>query len=51
MRGAQEWPVAGEETAEERAFGYDEEEPCKCGDDMARGIEEEELKRVSYQQC
>jgi hypothetical protein len=47
MSGTEEWPIARVETAEERAFGDRKEQASDCCNDMACGVEEEELAHVS----
>lgn len=48
MGGAEQRPVASEETAEEGAFGDDEEQASDSSDNVTTGIEEEELPLVSF---
>jgi hypothetical protein len=47
MGRAQEWPVASEESAEERTLGYNEENADNSCNNVACGIEEEELVPIS----
>jgi hypothetical protein len=47
MCGAEQWPVAGEEVAEKRAFRNYEEESSNCRDNVTACVEEEELGIVS----
>ena len=47
MSRAQKWPVASEESAEERTLGYNEEDADNSCNDVTCSIEEEELVMVS----
>lgn len=53
MSRAEEWPVASEEVAEERAFRDNEKDSNDRRDNMACSIEEEELVqiRIGSREC